>query len=189
VLLPSTTGEFDLSVSGVLGLALVLVGYLNVNHGWPVFPACLVAVLAGLVVGAVNAFFIVGIGVDSLIVTLGTGTLLTGVALALIPAAVAPISQSLVNAMRVDVFGMQAAFFYGLGLTILFWYMFSFTPLGRYLYFVGSGRNVARLAGLRVDALRIGALVGSSFIAALAGVVLAGLNGSADPTVGSSYLL
>lgn len=189
VLLPSTTGEFDLSVSGVLGLSLVLVGWLNVVHQWPVELACIVALAAGLLVGMVNAAFIVGLGVDSFIVTLGTGTLLTGVALGLIPAAVAPISEGLVTVMRTQLFGLQMAFYYGLALTILSWYVFSHTPLGRYLYFVGSGNNVARLAGLRVDALRVLALIGSALIAAFAGVVLAGLNGSADPTVGASFLL
>jgi ribose transport system permease protein len=91
--------------------------------------------------------------------------------------------------MRTELGGLQAAFFYGLGLTVLFWYVFSHTPLGRYLYFVGAGRNVARLAGLRVDALRVGSLVAAGFFSALAGVMLAGLNGSADPNVGSAFLL
>jgi ribose transport system permease protein len=189
VLFPSTTGEFDLSVSGVLGLALVLIGYLNVNHHWPVFAAAVVAIVAGLIVGMLNALFVVGVGVDSLIVTLGSGTLLLGVSLGLLPAAVAPISAPLVNAMRTDFLGLQAAFYYGLGLTILLWYLFSYTPLGRYLYFVGNGRDVARLAGLRVDAIRVGALIASAGVAAVAGVVLAGINGSADPSVGASYLL
>jgi ribose transport system permease protein len=189
LIVPLTTGEFDLSISGVLSVSLVLVGYLNVVHHWPVGLAALVAVGAGLLVGAVNAFFVVVIGVESLIATLGMGTLLTGVGLGINHVTVAPISQSLVDAMGTRVLGLQAAFFYGLGLTILCWYVFSHTPLGRYLHFVGAGREVARLAGLRVDALRSGALIASAMIAALAGVVLAGLNGSADPNVGSSFLL
>jgi ribose transport system permease protein len=132
---------------------------------------------------------VVVIGVESLIVTLGTGTVLFGIGLGLIPASVAPISQALVDVMRTELGGLQAAFYYGPGLTVLLWYVFSHTPLGRYLYFVGAGRDVARLAGLRVDALRVGALVAAGFTAALAGVFLAGLNGSADPNVGSSFLL
>lgn len=189
VLFPLAAREFDLSISGVLSISLVLVGYLNVVHDWPVAVACLVALSAGLLVGVVNAFFVVVVGVDSLIVTLGTGTLLTGVGLGLIPAAVAPIDQSLVDVMRTQFLGLPAAFYYVLGLTIVVWYVLSHTPLGRYLFFVGAGRNVARLAGVRVDAYRMGSLIASALLAALAGVVLAGLNGSADPNVGAGFLL
>lgn len=189
VLFPLAAREFDLSISGVLSISLVLVGYLNVVHDWPVALACLVALGAGLVAGVVNAFFVVIIGVESLIVTLGTGTLLTGVGLGLIPAAVAPISEAHVEVMRTQFLGLPAAFYYGLALTMIAWYVLSHTPLGRYLYFVGAGRNAARLAGVRVDAYRMGALIASAMFAALAGVVLAGLNGSADPNVGSSFLL
>jgi ribose transport system permease protein len=188
-LVPSAAGEFDLSISGTLSIAVVVVGYLNVVHGWPILLAVAAALAAGVLVGIVNAFFVVVIGVESLIVTLGTGTVLFGIGLGLIPASVAPISESLVDVMRTEVAGVQAGFFYGLALTVLFWYVFSHTPLGRYLYFVGAGRDVARLAGLRVDALRVGSLVAAGFFAAFAGVVLAGLNGSADPNVGSSFLL
>jgi ribose transport system permease protein len=74
-------------------------------------------------------------------------------------------------------------------LTLLLWYVFSFTPLGRYLYFVGSGRDVARLAGIRVGPIRAGSLIASSTLTALGGVVLAGTLGTSDPNVGASYLL
>jgi ribose transport system permease protein len=48
---------------------------------------------------------------------------------------------------------------------------------------------VGRLTGLRVDKLRIGSLMVSGFLAALAGVVLAGTLGGSDPNAGPSYLL
>jgi len=61
--------------------------------------------------------------------------------------------------------------------------------LGRYLYFVGAGRDVARLAGLRVNAIRIGSLVAAGLLSAFGGVILAGTLGGAEPTVGPTYLL
>lgn len=189
-LIPLTCGLFDASVSGVLSLSLVLVGYLNVNHGVPVGIACAVALAAGVLVGFVNVFFTIVIGVDSLIVTLGTGTLVTGIGQGFLQTSVAPISQSLVNVFSTNLLlGLPAAFYFGLALTILLWYVYSYTPLGRYLYFVGAGPDVARLAGLRVDRLRAGSLMASAVISAIAGIALAGLNGSSDPNVGTSFLL
>jgi len=189
LIVPLTAGEFDLSVAGMLGLSLVLVGWLNVNQGWPIVLAVAAALLAGVAVGLINAFFVVGIGLESIVVTLGMGTLLTGVSVGVNNETIGGISQGLVDLARADILGIQAAFWFGVVLTVVAWYVYAHTPLGRYLYFVGAGREVARLTGLRVEAMRLGSLVVSGFTAALAGVVLAGILGAADPNVGPSYLL
>jgi ribose transport system permease protein len=189
LILPLTAGEFDLSVAGVLGIALVLVGYLNVLHHWPIWAAVVVALLAGLTVGLINVFFILVVGVESIVVTLGMGTLLTGAAFGINNLAIGGVSHTLVNVVRTQVFGLQLIFFYGLALTVAVWYVFRFTPLGRYLYFVGAGRDVARLSGVRVDLIRAGSLIAASLLSAVAGVLLAGLLGAADPNASASYLL
>lgn len=182
-------GEYDLSVGGVMGLSLVLVGFLNVEQGWAILPAVMVALAAGLAVGAINAFFIVAIGIESLVVTLGMGTLLAGVALGIQSLPVSGVSEALVEVSRTDLIGVQLVFYYGLALVLILWYVLSHTPLGRYLYFVGEGRNVARLSGIRVDAIRAGSLIAGSAISAVAGVFQAGLIGGADPTIGPTLLL
>jgi ribose transport system permease protein len=70
------------------------------------------------------------------------------------------------------------------------WVVFEFTPLGRYLLFLGGNANAARLAGLRVGGLRSVAFIAASTIGGgIAGVLLAGSLGSVDPSSGSSYLL
>jgi ribose transport system permease protein len=189
-LLPSlAAGEYDLSVAGMLGLSLVLVGYLNVIHGWPIGWSITMALAAGVLVGVVNLVFIIFLGINSLVVTLGTGTVLAGVALGINNLSYGGIPGGLVSSMRASLFGLQAAFYYALALTIALWYMFRFTPLGRYLYFVGAGRAVARLTGIRVNLIRGGSLVFASVIAAFAGVMLAGTDGGVDPTVGPTFLL
>jgi ribose transport system permease protein len=145
--------------------------------------------LVGLAVGGVNAFFILVVGVESIVVTLGMGTLLTGIGFGISELAVGGISQSLVNVSRDELFGIQLIFYYALALTIVVWYVFKYTPLGRYMYFVGAGRDVARLSGIRVDMIRAGSLIAASVISAGAGVLLAGLLGSSDPNASADYLL
>jgi ribose transport system permease protein len=189
LIIPLTAGEFDLSVPGVLGVSVVLVGYLNVIHGWPIGWAILAALLAGLGVALVNVFFILVVGVESIVVTLGMGTFLAGAAFGINNLAVGGISQSLVSAARYQILGIQLIFYYGLALTVIVWYVFTYTPLGRYLYFVGAGRDVARLSGVRVDMIRAGSLIAASLISAAAGVLLAGVLGSSDPNASSNYLL
>jgi ribose transport system permease protein len=182
-------GEFDASVSSVTGIALVLIGWLNVLHNWPIGWAIAAALAVGLLVGAVNAFFVVVAQVQSIVVTLGMGTLLIGAAVGLNAQSTGGISMNLVNAAHINLLGLPLAFFYGLLLTAILWYVFSFTPLGRYIYFVGAGRSVARLSGIPVDGIRAGSFIAGSFLSALAGVLLAGWISASDPNVGPSFLL
>jgi ribose transport system permease protein len=189
LLIPLTAGEYDLSVAGTLGIALILTHYLNAQSGWPLWLAVAAALCAGLLVGVINAFFIIVVGVESIIVTLGVGTVLVGIGYRMNESVIVGTSEFLGQAARRHLFGIPLAFYYGLALTAIVWYVYARTPLGRYLYFVGSNRNVARLSGIRVEAIRAGSLIAAGFIAALAGVVLAGALGSSSPNVASSYLL
>ena len=81
------------------------------------------------------------------------------------------------------------SFYFGLLLTAIVWYVYRYTPLGRYLYFVGANREVARLTGVRVNAIRAGSLIATSTIAGVAGVVFAETLGSADPNISTTFLL
>lgn len=189
ILIPSAAGEFDLSVAGVMGVSLVLVGELNVLHHWPIALAVAVAMASGLVVGLINSFFVVIVGVASIVVTLGTGTLLYGIASGINIETTGGVSPVLVHMVRYSLFGLPMIFYYALILTAGCWYFFRYLPAGRFIYFVGAGRETSRLAGIRVGWVRAGALIASSCISAFAGVVLAGWLGASDPSISPSYLL
>ena len=133
--------------------------------------------------------FIVGFGVDPIVVTLGTGTLLGGAALGINIVPTAGISTALVTLTRHPIFGLQLVFYLGLMLALATWYFATYTPAGRHLFFVGAGPDVARLTGINVARYRSAALVYGSVIASIAGILLAGTLGSSDPTIGPTYLL
>jgi ribose transport system permease protein len=189
LLIPLTIGEFDLSVAGTLGIAYVLMGSLNINHGWPLFWAIAAALLAGALVGLVNAFFVVVADVQSIVVTLGTGTVLGGLGYKLLEGPTVGLSQGFVDVVTHRIAGLPLSFYAGLTLTAIVWYVFAFTPLGRYLFFVGANRSVSRLSGIRVDTIRTGAFVAAGVVSAFAGVVLAGSTGAADSSTGGAFLL
>ena len=86
-------------------------------------------------------------------------------------------------------FGIPYAFYYSLAAAVVMWYVFDYTPLGRRLLFVGRGREVARLNGIAVDRVRLGALITSAVMSAAAGILYAGVLGSADPYSGLNFLL
>jgi ribose transport system permease protein len=185
-----TAGEFDLSVASVMGFGATMLAFLNVNHHWALIPAIVATLVFGLLIGSINAFLVVRIGVSSLIVTLGMGTLLTGVGYGISSSVtIGGISQGLLNAMQNTILGLPIAFYVGVFICIVLWYILGYTPLGRHLLFVGEGREVARLAGLRVDSMRALALISTALICTIAGIMQAGVVGAADPGGGPPYLL
>lgn len=191
LMLTLTAGEYDLSAASILTLSSMTTAVLNVNQHWPIGWAIIVALLVGAFVGAINAFFVVVVGIESFIVTLGTGTVALGVVLWISGEnTITGVSSWLVNAVIVPKFlDLSLGFFYCVLGTLVFWYVMDYTPLGRRFLFVGRGRNVARLAGLHVPRLRTSAFIVGGFVAAIAGVMYTGTSGSADPTSGATLLL
>lgn len=189
-LMTFVVGEFDLSVASTLGLSATIVPVLVINQGWSIAPACIVAVVSASLVGLINGLLVVKVGVQALIVTLGSSTFLLGLASFISSQATVsglPISFSEI-ALK-PVMGLPISFWYGVALALLIGYVFSFTPLGRHMSFVGANREVARLAGISVDRIRIGAFVVGSTIAGVGGVLLVAAAGGFDSTTSTSYLL
>lgn len=190
LLLPLSVGEFDLSVASGLGFGAILTGSLNGVHGWPIWATIVVVLVVGAITGAVNGLFVVSLGVNAFIVTLGTGTLLTGLTIWVSGGQIlSDISPGLIQVVTTTLGGLAIPVFLALGLVLLLWYVYEYTPLGRYLTFVGLGVEVARLAGLPVQRLRFGAFVFAGTVASGCGVLAVGLLGSADPSASSAFLL
>jgi ribose transport system permease protein len=186
-----TTDLYDLSAASVLVFSSMLIAVLNVNLGFPVGVAVLIALGMGLVVGLINSYFVVKIGINSLIVTLGVGTVLNGLTLWISNSqTISGISDQLVNCVVVyRLFGIPLEFYYGLLACVLLWYVFDYTAIGRQILFVGRSPQVARLNGIKVERVRLGALMSAGVINAFAGVLYTGTTGAADPGSGLSYLL
>ncbi len=190
IVLSLSVGEFDLSAGFTVAFAGTVLGKLTIESGVPVGLAVLITLLAGLAVGAVNAFLVVGLRVNSFIATLGTGTILGGLSLALSDSMVlSGVPEPLVDAMRAQVLGLPLPVFYGLACAVVIWILLEHTTGGRRLVFTGLGADAAKLSGVRTGQMRSLALIGGAGIAALAGIVLTGRMGAADPTAGADYLL
>jgi ribose transport system permease protein len=184
-------GDFvDLSVASILGLSATLVPVLSVLHGWNVALASVFAAAVGVSAGAVNGFLVVYMGVNTIVVTLGMSTLLSGIALAISHlSAVSGLTVSFGQLANAGIGGLPVSFYYGIALALIFAYVLMFTPLGRHMQFVGANREVSRLAGVRVHRIRFGAFVASGLLCGIGGVVIAAGNGGFDPSYSPTYLL
>src|SRR5829696_1163725 len=146
--------------------------------------------LSAALVGAVNGLLIVRLGVNTIVITLGMGTLLLGVALWLTNlTATSGLPREFGEISLYRVAGLPVGFYWGLFLMLAFGYLLAFTPLGRNMRFVGANREVSRLAGVRVNRIRFGAFVAAGVICGIGGVLAAAAVGGFDPTTSQSYLL
>jgi ribose transport system permease protein len=191
LIIPLTAGDFDLSIANNLTLSAMIIAVLNAQQGWPLPAAIGVAIAAGAVIGAVNAGFILYFRIPSLIVTLGTGTFISGLVLWISDSnTISGIDNGLVQWVVVNrLFGIPLAFYYALLLCVALWYFLGYTTAGRRLLFVGRSREVSRLSGIRVDHVRFACLLASGIISAANGVLYAGTMGAADPLSGTTFLL
>jgi ribose transport system permease protein len=184
-------GEFvDLSVPAVFGLSATVLPVLVVQHGWGLWPAALVAALASVAVGACNGFLVVFLRVNTIVVTLGMGTLIGGIALWLSNLnTVSGLPTSFADIALHKIGGLPISFFYGVALVAVFAHVMAFTPLGRHMRFVGASREVSRLSGVRVNRIRFGAFVTAGLINGVGGVIAAAALGGYNPSTSDSYLL
>jgi ribose transport system permease protein len=191
IIVPLTAGDYDLSVGATLTLSSAVIGVLNVWMQMPILLVLAIVIVVGVIVGLVNALFILFFRIPSLVVTLGTTSVMTGLVQWITNSStIGGIDNALVRAVVGGrLFGVPYAFYYALAAAIIMWYVFDYTPVGRRLLFVGRGREVARLNGISVDRVRLGALITSGVLSALAGILYAGVLGSADPYSGLNFLL
>jgi ribose transport system permease protein len=190
VVITMAVGELDLSFAAIFGISAVATPALVVLHGWPYPLAALAALALALAFGAVNAVLVVGVGINSVVVTLGVSSVAGGLALLMSDETVVSGLNPSLSAITLRPFlGLPLVFWYGIVLVAIVGYVMSATPLGRHMLFVGSNRSVARLAGVSVSRVRVGAFLTSALLCGLAGVVISTGVGGFDPSTATTLLL
>ncbi|MET0447205.1 MAG: ABC transporter permease [Aeromicrobium sp.] len=190
LILPLACGLFDLSVAATLGVAAVLALQLQAD-GVGVAPSVLLTLLAGVLIGVVNAVLVVRIGINSFIATLGMSSVLAALSFWISDGTqlVAAVPSSYVDLGQGTFLGMPNPVWYAIAIGVVLLYVTELTTVGRYLYAIGGNTEAARLVGIRVDRVLFGSLVFSAVLAAFAGIVLSAQLGSSSPDVGPPYLL
>jgi ribose transport system permease protein len=190
VTLPLRTGDFDLSVGQMMTVSSVVLALLTVKMHVAPGEAVVIVLLGGVLVGSINGFLVVVVGLDAFVTTLGMSFVLEGVGYALSNFQVIfGVPEALTSLSRNVIFGLPQSAYFGWALLLLLWYLYDFTPFGRHLLVTGDSRDVAKLSGVRVGMVRFAAFLGASVICAFAGIMLAGQLGAADPSVGTYFLL
>jgi rhamnose transport system permease protein len=167
------TGEIDLSVASTLGLSGVLMAELF-KHGWPIWPAMILAVVLGGVLGAFNGLLVTRIGLPSLAVTIGTLTLYRGVAQGVLPTDTIggfPTGLASIGVVPIPHTHIPYSIAFFLFLAVVTAIVLHATPLGRAIFAIGANQEAAFFAGIRVKRIKFWLFVLSGVLSGFAGVL------------------
>lgn len=182
-------GGIDLSVGSVVKLVVLLsAGQMN-GDGSVALPWCLVLLGLGLAVGLVNGLLVTRLKVAPFIVTLGTFSVLRGVALGYSNTPVGSIPDSLTGFYNGGLGPVPYPVLLLATVVLLVATTLRWTPFGRHVYAVGGNREVARRMGLSVNRVTISVFSLCGLAAAAAGLLYASRVGLGDPVVGEGLEL
>lgn len=183
-------GEIDLSVASIIALASTAMGLAMVaGAGTPVLVA--VGIGTGLLCGVVNGGLVAGLGLPSIVVTIGTMSLFRG------------ISYIVLGDQAFTGYPDDFAFF-GQGYV---WWVFSFelvlfavmalaftillhrTNFGRAVYVIGNNATAAQFSGIRVARVRFVLFLLTGLTSGIAAVCLTSRLGSTRPSIATGMEL
>ena len=185
-------GGLDLSVASTIGLSSVSLAVLSAR-GWPFVATLAAIVVVALVVGALNGLLSYRLQAPALVVTLATGSVLTGVTMMMNKGSAGGtipewITQSVsVNASTLGL-PVPLVVVAWLLLTAVIVFLQRRSPLLRRVYASGMNPTAARLALVRLPLVWAAAFGASALAAAIAGIFLGGFSGGANIDVGQPYL-
>ncbi len=184
-------GEMDLSIGYHGSLAGVLVTGLMVKQGLPVWLAIVLVLGVGAIVGIVNGTIVTKVKVNSVIATLGIGSILVGLTFAYstgVPIA-SGVPKSFTAIALHRSMSVPNNIIIMFVILLMLWLLVNRTDLGQQIQAVGGNMEAARLSGIRVDRVKIIAYITAGLCASATGILLASLIGSGTASAADSYLL
>jgi ribose transport system permease protein len=182
-------GGIDLSVGSLVKLSVLVSALLMDGRPENTWLAVIVTLLMGAAVGTIHAGLITRLNVAPFIVTLGTYSILRGLAFAVATAPVGRASPGVLALYDLRI-GPVPVLVIGFALLlVVIAVMLRRTPFGRYIYAVGGNEQAAVLAGLPVHRVKFGVYILCSMLAALTGLLYVSRMGIGDPVVGDGLEL
>ncbi|MES2967707.1 MAG: ABC transporter permease [Pseudomonadota bacterium] len=183
-------GEIDLSVASIIALASTAMGVaMTAGAGVPLL--VLTGIGTGLLCGVVNGFLVAGMGLPSIVVTIGTMSLFRGLSYVILgdqaftgyPADFAFFGQGYVwwvISFELVLFGLCA---------LAYWVLLHRTNFGRTVYAIGNNPTAALFSGIRVQRMRFILFLLTGLMSGLAAVCLTSRLGSTRPSIATGWEL
>ncbi len=179
----------DLSVGPTMSLVIVVAASLMHDSPGSIVGVLLLSVLLGLAIGAINGIFVVVARLQSIIVTLAMASILSGIALYILPepGGYVPEALSIVGGTSFGVIPNPLIIL--LVCLLLIWLPLRRSRLGQSIYAVGGNEAGAFYSGVNVRLAKFGAFVLGGLFSAFGGLALASMTLTGDPGIGAPYTL
>jgi len=184
------SGGIDLAPGSIIALASVVCGVLFVDAGWGLTSSLLVALAVGLGAGGLSSVLVVAVKLPPFIATLGVMGMTRGLAFIITEGRYFDLSSKLQGGWRP--MGLPADWVAPLimvGLAIVFQVLMTRFQWGRQIFSIGGNETAALFSGVAVGRIKTSVYLLSGLLAALAGVVLALVQGQGKADLATGYEL
>ena len=184
------TGELDFSIGGNIGLTACLVALL-LAKGLPGWLVVIIALCGGAVMGAFNGFLVTALGVNSMIVTIGTMFIWRGIGYTLTNGesilAMNPVIDYIGRGFIFKVIPFPIVIFIIIfGLTYV---VMNLSKWGRRIYAIGTNPMASYLSGINVRKVKFISFLFCGITASLGGLILTSLSAVGMPQHGQGLEL
>ncbi|MDT7729286.1 MAG: ribose transport system permease protein [Actinomycetota bacterium] len=176
------TGGIDLSVGSVVALTGIMAAGLTADL--PVPAAMSIAVVVGVLCGAVNGVLVARFRLAPFVVTLAALTTIRGLSYVYSETPITPTAESFLALGTESIGPIPVATIIVVVAFALAWVFLTMTTTGRAIVAIGGNREAVRLAGINVPRHILLTYMISGLCAGLAGVILASRVGIAQPSIG-----
>lgn len=182
--------EIDISVSGILAVSSVAMGFAN-QMGVPAPGLALIGIAVGALCGTLNGVLVTRFAIPSIVVTIGTMSLFRGIAQVVLgDQAYTGYPEALGDWGQGYFFGfLPRSFVILLVFALLFAAGLHATAFGRRIFAIGANPTATRFSGIPVDRYRFALFVLTGAMAGLAAVLLTGRIGSTRPNIALGWEL
>ena len=162
------TGEIDISVGAIMSLSVMVISKI-VDFSEPLSILAMLGV--GAACGFLNGWIVAKMKVPSLMATIGTMSIYSGLACIITNAQAKfmttayPIYTTLAKG---DLGGIPITFVLCVALGLAFWFITTKTKFGKNIYYTGANKRAAWMSGIRIDKVKIAVFVICGIMAAFA---------------------
>jgi ribose transport system permease protein len=183
------TGGIDLSVGATISLTVALLSVFMTGGHMPILLSLLIVIAVGALIGVVNGIGITRFKIPPFVMTLGTMSIVSGIALKVRPTPGGEIAMELSDFLDYRIGQIPVAVLFLVVLLTVFILLLKKTRYGRNIYAVGGSEQTAKLSGINVARMKLSVYVLSGVLASLAGIYVSARMGTGDASVGKYFAL
>ncbi len=178
-------GEIDLSIGSVYAFSGLFVGLLMRTMKMPLWEAVLVSLAVATLFGILSGYLVVRFKVSSMMITIGTMTLIRGIVRGMARRLTGQTYSSQYRALaKIEVYDIFLTIIVMIVLAIVLEILLTKSSPFKKLYFIGENLETSRIYGLRAGWIKILIFGLSAFTAAVGGILISSRVTYADITIG-----